>query len=253
MPRREREKDRRRPAPVAAQRCRGTALVATLALTLSAVATGAAGREGRDNESAGRTDDRAVREAAARTMDGKGGTMRDSRAGGAPTAAELIETLGLDGHVEGGFFRRTYEATGKPRVDDGRGERFSMTSIFYLLTAAGPVGHFHRNRSDIVHYFHLGDPIEYFLIHPDGRLETVTMGPDPTRGHRLQLTVAGGIWKASRLSDGAAGYGLISEAVTPGFDYADMTLGRTSELLRRFPAHEVLIRQLSREEAPGQP
>jgi predicted cupin superfamily sugar epimerase len=177
--------------------------------------------------------------------------MSDSRAGTVPTAAELIEALGLDGHVEGGFYRRTYEAGGKPRIDEGRGARFSMTSIFYLLTDAGPVGHFHRNRSDIVHYFHLGDPIEYFLIHPDGRLETAVMGPDPTRGQRLQLTVAGGIWKASRLTDGPAGYGLISEAVTPGFDYADMTLGRTSELVQRFPAHEALIRRLSREEVPG--
>ncbi|MEE4279368.1 MAG: cupin domain-containing protein, partial [Halieaceae bacterium] len=142
-----------------------------------------------------------------------------------PSASEVIEALGLEGHVEGGFFRRTFEATGKPRVDEGFGERFSMTSIFYLLTAEGPVGHFHRNRSDIVHYFHIGDPIDYFLIHPDGRLETVTMGPDPTRGQRLQLTVPGGIWKASRLRSGRTGYGLISEAVTPGFAYEDMSLG----------------------------
>ncbi len=167
-----------------------------------------------------------------------------------PSAEALIEALGLDGHVEGGFFRRTYEAIDKPRIDEGSGERFRMTSIYYLLTAEGPIGHFHRNRSDIVHYFHLGDPIDYFLIHDDGRLETVTMGPDPTRGHRLQLTVPGGIWKASRLTAGSAGYGLISEAVTPGFDYADMRLGRTSVLLEAFPEHAEIIRALSREEAP---
>ena len=164
-----------------------------------------------------------------------------------PRAEEIIEALRLEGHVEGGFFRRTYEAQGQPRIDSGAGERFSMTSIYYLLTAEGPVGHFHRNRSDIVHYFHLGDPIEYHLIHRDGRYETVTMGPDPRRGQRLQLTVPGGIWKASRLTQGAAGYGLISEAVSPGFDYADMTLGKTSVLLEAFPQHEALIRALSRE------
>ena len=167
-----------------------------------------------------------------------------------PSAQALIDALGLEGHVEGGFFRRTYEATEKPRIDEGAGERFSMTSIFYLLTAEGPVGHFHRNRSDIVHYFHLGDPIEYVLIHADGHLERVVMGPDPTLGHRLQLTVSGGIWKASRLTAGSAGYGLISEAVTPGFDYADMSLGVTSELLRSFPQHAKIIRLLSREGPP---
>lgn len=165
----------------------------------------------------------------------------------APTAQELIEALNLEGHVEGGFFRRSYEATNQPRVDGGHGERFSMTSIYYLLTREGPVGHFHRNRSDIVHYFHLGDPITYTLIHPDGELETVTMGPDPRRGHRLQLTVPGGIWKASRLSSGSLGYGLISEAVSPGFDYSDMTLGQTSRLIEAFPQHEAVIRPLSRE------
>ena len=105
------------------------------------------------------------------------------------TARDLIEALQLEGHVEGGFFRRTYEAQGQPRIDAGQGERFAMTSIYYLLTAEGPIGHFHRNRSDIVHYFHLGDPITYTLIHPDGELQTVTMGPDPRQGHLLQLTV----------------------------------------------------------------
>jgi len=178
-------------------------------------------------------------------------TPVDAGAARPPSAAELIETLGLEGHVEGGFYRRTYEATDTPRIDAGQGERFSMTSIYYLLTSEGPVGHFHRNRSDIVHYFHLGDPIEYFLLHPDGRLERRVMGPDPTRGQQLQLTVPGGIWKASRLRPGTHGYGLISEAVTPGFDYADMSLGDRSGLQRRFPEHAELIAELTRRESPA--
>lgn len=172
--------------------------------------------------------------------------------GDRPSAAELIRDLELEGHVEGGFYRRTFEATDQPRVDAGNGQRFSMTSIYYLLTREGPVGHFHLNKSDIVHYFHLGDPIDYHLIHPDGRLEIVTMGPDPRKGHKLQLTVPGGIWKASRLQEiGDAGYGLISEAVSPGFDYADMQLGVTDDLTAQFPAHRDVIRALSRPDTPS--
>ncbi|WP_414979860.1 cupin domain-containing protein [Congregibacter sp.] len=168
-----------------------------------------------------------------------------------PSADELIQSLGLEGHVEGGYYRRTYEASDQPRVHTEDGERFRMTSIYYLLTSGGPVGHFHRNRSNIVHYFHLGDPIEYVLIHPDGELQTVIMGPDPRQGHHLQLTVAGGVWKASRLNlQGAQSYGLISEAVSPGFDYRDMKLGITSELLAEFPQHRSYIEALSREPAP---
>ena len=171
--------------------------------------------------------------------------------GDQPSADDLIESLGLKGHIEGGFYRRTYESTGQPRISTGDSERFSMTSIYYLLTAGGPIGHFHRNQSDIVHYYHLGDPIEYVLIHPDGELQTVVMGPDPRRGHHLQLTVVGGVWKASRLTPGGVhGYGLISEAVSPGFDYRDMTLGVTSELLTAFPQHRSYIEALSTEVAP---
>ncbi|WP_439101074.1 cupin domain-containing protein [Congregibacter sp.] len=166
------------------------------------------------------------------------------------SAEELIKSLGLEGHVEGGFYRRTYEATDQPRLGSNADERFSMTSIFYLLTAEGPIGHFHQNRSDIVHYFHLGDPIEYVLIHPDGELETVVMGADPRKGQQLQLTVHGGVWKASRLTGGEQGFGLISEAVSPGFDYRDMTLGVTSTLLTKYPQHRAYIEALSRESSP---
>ena len=165
----------------------------------------------------------------------------------APSVGELIEALALEAHVEGGYFRRTYAADGQPRVATPAGERYSLTSIFYLLTRESPVGHFHRNRSDIVHYFQLGDPITYYLLHRDGRLQTVVMGSDVGAGQRLQRTVPGGTWKASSLQAGGShGYGLISEAVSPGFDYADMTLGDTATLVARFPDHAALIRRLSR-------
>lgn len=161
------------------------------------------------------------------------------------TTEDVVEALGLEGHVEGGYYRRTYEASHRDKISTDEGDRFLMTSIFYLLAAESPVGHFHLNRSDIVHYFHLGDPIEYFLIYPDGRLETVTMGHDITRGQQLQLTVKGGVWKASRLTSGSHGYGLISEAVSPGFDFADMTLGEASQLSEQFPQHAPLFPALT--------
>ena len=161
------------------------------------------------------------------------------------TAEELVELLNLGGHVEGGFFRRTYAADYR-LLTPGGDERLSMTSIFYLLAAESPVGHFHLNRSDIVHYFHMGDPITYYLLHPDGGLEIVVMGNDLRAGHVLQLTVPGGVWKASQIpSDGEHGFGLISEAVSPGFEYADMTLGYRSRMLAQFPEHRSLLVHLS--------
>ncbi len=157
----------------------------------------------------------------------------------------LIETLGLQPHVEGGYFRRTFEAGHRDKIDQGDGPRFTMTSIYYLLTQESPVGHWHLNKSDILHFFHLGAPIIYYLIHPDGRLERVVMGPDPSQGHVLQMAVTGGTWKASHLEKGD--YGLISEAVSPGFEYADMTLGVAASLVQQFPDHAELIRQFSKD------
>ena len=161
-----------------------------------------------------------------------------------PDRATVIEQLGLEAHIEGGYFKRTFQADHRPRVDQGDGPRFTMTSIFYLLTQDSPVGHFHRNRSDIIHYYHLGGPIHYYMIHPDGRLETAVLGPDLAAGQQLQLTVKGGVWKASHLPGGD--YGLISEAVSPGFEYADMRLGERDAMLQAFPQHAAVIKPYTR-------
>ena len=93
------------------------------------------------------------------------------------TAEQLIESLDLTGHVEGGFFRQTFKADHRPLISTETGDRVNMTSIYYLLSAQSPIGHFHMNRSDIMHYFHMGDPITYYLINQDGSLETHVLGP----------------------------------------------------------------------------
>src|SRR5690606_40803653 len=86
--------------------------------------------------------------------------------------ARLIDTLGLDAHVEGGYFRRHYEPGSGRRLATEHGQRFSMTCIYYLLTADSPIGHFHRNRSDIMHFFHAGDPLTYYLDRKSTRLNS---------------------------------------------------------------------------------
>ncbi|MDX1692289.1 MAG: cupin domain-containing protein [Ketobacteraceae bacterium] len=138
-----------------------------------------------------------------------------------PDKDQLIRSLNLQPHPkEGGYYRRTYQS-GQVMSAFG-GERHLMTSIFYLLTTDHPIGFLHRNRSDIIHYFHLGGPTEYLMISPQGEISHAVIGPDVLAGHQLQLLVPGGYWKASRLLGGP--YSLISEAVSPGFDYADNQL-----------------------------
>ena len=94
----------------------------------------------------------------------------------------------------------------------------------------------------------MGDPITYYLLNPDGSLQTTTLGPDPTKGHQMQMMVKGGTWKASKIPTAAKyGYGLIGEAVSPGFEYSDMELGSRAKLLKLFPQHKQLIEKMSRD------
>lgn len=146
---------------------------------------------------------------------------------------QLIAKLSLEPHVEGGYFRRTYQSG---QVIDSAGDgraRHLASSIYYLLTDDSPIGHLHRNRSDILHYFHCGSPLSYLILHPDGRLERAVLGLDLEQGQRPQLLVRGGCWKASELESGE--FALISEVVAPGFDYADMELAGMEVLRSQFP------------------
>lgn len=139
----------------------------------------------------------------------------------------LIKQLNLVEHIEGGYFSRTYQSPIQAN------ERALMSSIYYLLTDDRPIGHFHKNKSDIMHYFHLGSPLTYLTISPAGELDSFTLGPDIEKGHLLQKVVKGGYWKASVLKEGE--FGLLSEAVSPGFDYQDMTLGDPQQLKGAYP------------------
>ncbi|VVN81509.1 hypothetical protein PS858_01101 [Pseudomonas fluorescens] len=157
----------------------------------------------------------------------------------------IVTALNLEPHLEGGYYRRTFQADQQPLIETVGGPRYLMTSIYYLLTTDSPIGQFHFNQSDIVHYYHLGDAIRYSLIFPNGELRTVVMGSNVIAGELLQLHVPGGIWKASQLLNGSAGFGLISEAVSPGFDFADMQMGDRQKLCAEFPEHSALIERLT--------
>ncbi len=157
------------------------------------------------------------------------------------TAQQLIDQLALEAHVEGGYFRRTYEAE-----SDAHG-RCPGTSIYYLLSTQSPTGHLHCNKSDIIHYYHAGAPIRYTLVDPQGELRQVIMGNRVERGELPQLMVSGGTWKASELivdSDQAHDFGLISEAVIPGFNYSDMQLATQQDLEQRWPQHLEQLKHL---------
>ena len=153
----------------------------------------------------------------------------------------VIKELGLEPHVEGGYFVLTYSSSQKINIhkDDGtHPERPLMTSIYYMLTKDNPIGHFNRNTSDIVHYFHMGLSLRYYLLTPEGEISSVVLGPNVMTGERPQIMVKGGIWKATELVPSKGSdydFGMLGESVAPGFDYADWSIATKEQIKDLLP------------------
>ncbi len=163
-------------------------------------------------------------------------------------AQDIRERLGLLPHPEGGFFRETYrsEETIPGDALDGRygSARACSTAIYFMLTG-DTFSSFHRLKSDEFWHFHLGDPADLHLIHPDGRHELVVVGSDLTAGQSPQALIRRGCWFAARVHN-PHGFILMGCTVAPGFDFRDFELADRAELIRTFPQYAELITTFTR-------
>ena len=146
---------------------------------------------------------------------------------------ELIQKFGMEMHPEGGYFTETYRSKTIIETDREGQQRAVLTSIYYLLTDDRPIDHFHINKSDIMHYFHGGSAVIYLVLNPNGTLQKFKLGMNLANGETPQLLVPGGYWKAAFLEDGE--FGLLGEAVAPGFEYRDMKIAEPDAFRQEFP------------------
>lgn len=148
------------------------------------------------------------------------------------SAEEVIRRLGLAPLPrEGGFFAETWRS--EARIQGAGGERSLATTILYLLTPESRSA-MHRLKGDEVWHFHLGDPVQMVLLHPDGSGECVNLGPDLARGMRVQRAVPAGTWQGARLRPGGR-WALLGTTAAPGFDPADFEPGDADALAARWP------------------
>ncbi|WNG24833.1 cupin domain-containing protein [Cystobacter fuscus] len=158
---------------------------------------------------------------------------------------ELVRTLGLAPHPEGGFFRETWRSA--MTMETPRGTRSVGTAIYYLLPR-GTFSAWHRVSWAEQWHFYDGHALTMYLLdEAQGRLETVTLGRDVARGERPQVIVPAGVLQAA-LPQGE--YTLCGCTVSPGFDFADWEMPHGEELAARHPQHAELFRQLSHPGAP---
>jgi len=160
-----------------------------------------------------------------------------------PTAAELIQKLGLKPHPEGGFYAETFRAAPLPLELPERGVRAASTAIYFLLEA-GNFSAFHSVSSDEVWHHYLGDPVELHMLDDTRGHTAIRLGSALLAGETPQFVVPAGVLQAARLPAGS--FALCGCTVAPGFDFADFSMPPRAELTRRFPAARSIVEALTR-------
>lgn len=108
-----------------------------------------------------------------------------------------------------------------------------QSQVYYMLNSDLPVNYLHWLASDDTHILIEGGPVDYFIFHPDGHVEKITLGLDFAAGQRPVVAVPGGCWKALRLHDGAS-YALMANALSPEFTPDRVRIGAGPEWVKRY-------------------
>jgi uncharacterized protein len=157
-------------------------------------------------------------------------------------AAELIATLDLRPHPEGGFYRQIFESDVEVAPADGRGARAALTTIYFLLPA-GHISRWHQVASDEVWHLYEGGPLELLELDTGVRAPwRHVLGPVGA-GQAPVCAISAGNWQAARP---LSAYALVGCTVGPGFDFADFRLlsddaGLATRLRTNFPHFAALL------------
>jgi hypothetical protein len=127
-------------------------------------------------------------------------------------------------------------------------------SAIYTLETKEDFSALHILQTDEIWHYYGGSPLELLLLFPDGRGETVVLGPDILHGQHPQYVVPRGVWQGSRpIGPGPDAYTFFGNTLGPGFAYADFAIGYRDELQKAYPQHAALIAQLTRDEHATKP
>jgi predicted cupin superfamily sugar epimerase len=154
------------------------------------------------------------------------------QAGSDARAREIIQTLHLTVLPKESGYLGIIGRSAQTVTVEGRALAVQSQN-YYMLTRDRPINFLHRLVPDDTHILIEGGPVDYFIFHPDGRAEKVTLGLDLAAGQRPVVAVPGGCWKALRLHDGA-GYALIANALSPEFTPDRVKIGAGPDWVKRF-------------------
>jgi len=152
--------------------------------------------------------------------------------GSAARARELIRILHLSVlPKESGYLGLIGQSAQTVTID---GKQLAIQSqVYYMLTRDRPINYLHRLAPDDTHILIEGGPVDYYIFHPDGHAEMVTLGRDVAAGQKPLVAIPAGCWKALRLHKGA-NYALMANVLTPEFTPDRVKIGEGAAWVNRF-------------------
>jgi uncharacterized protein len=159
-----------------------------------------------------------------------------------------INSLGLNPHPEGGFYKSTFASdvtiscVENIREDN---QRKLFTSIFFLLRS-NDISHFHRLKSDELWYYHGGSSLTIHVIDESGEYKEMKLGLNLEKGEVPQVLVSKNTIFGSSLMEEDT-FSLVGCMVSPGFEFEDFELFSQDELLEMYPQHVEIIRKMAYE------
>lgn len=125
-------------------------------------------------------------------------------------ATEIIETLGMQRHPEGGWYVETFR-------DTEGGNRGHSTAIYYLLEQ-GERSHWHRVKDAAeAWHFYAGSPLKLRLAKDGEQAREVILGIDLSQGQRPQAIVEANEWQSA---EPLGAFTLVGCTVAPGFEFS---------------------------------
>jgi predicted cupin superfamily sugar epimerase len=154
------------------------------------------------------------------------------QAGSDARVRELIRTLNLSVLPKESGYLGIIGRSGQMVTVEGR-TLAVQSQNYYMLTRDRPINYLHWLAPDDTHILIEGGPVDYFIFHPDGRAEKVTLGRNLAAGQRPVVAVPGGCWKALRLHDGV-GYALMANTLSPEFTSDRVKIGAGTDWVKQY-------------------
>lgn len=164
------------------------------------------------------------------------------------TASELIDSLNLIPHPEGGFYREFYRSAhllSQKALPVGFQNTKNLGSIIYYMLTSKETSSYHKLRSDEIWHFHTGSSFILHLIDSDGLYRKIHLGNRIHLGEVPCFVVPAGVYFGAEVSEENS-YALASCTVLPGFSFEDFEMPTADKLMSIFPHLKQEIKQLSK-------